>query len=81
MACFEKSQSLLPDARDTLQQAINETSDDPSISPGQRAVTHSNMSAVLSAMKKHEGARRHAKLAVGYCKQDLKRFSESTTLR
>jgi hypothetical protein len=49
---FAQSQSLLPDARATLQQAITESRDEHSITPGQRAVTHSNMSAVLSAMRK-----------------------------
>lgn len=61
-ACHSKSASNFSSARNTLQQAIEESELNSTIGPGQRAVTHSNMSAVLSAMGKHEGARRHAKL-------------------
>ena len=85
LACYYKSVNDLSQSFALLRTAVEssgkatEEGDDESVglvTIQQRAVTHSNLSAVLSGMGKHEGARKHAKLAVGYCKRDLKRHSE-----
>ena len=74
LSCYYKSMSDLTSARSHLLTAISLSRHNSAITSGEKAVSHSNMSAVLSAMDDHVGARKHAKIAVGYCKEDLKRF-------
>mmetsp|Transcript_8229 Transcript_8229/g.14971 ORF Transcript_8229/g.14971 Transcript_8229/m.14971 type:complete len:1135 (-) Transcript_8229:65-3469(-) len=77
LACWQKAGGNSTKAVETLKQAISVTSQsNPPLPPQQQAVTHSNMAASLSSLDDHAGARRHAKIAVQHCKDDLKRFSE-----
>ncbi|GMI10728.1 hypothetical protein TrLO_g9028 [Triparma laevis f. longispina] len=77
LACWQKAGGSSTKAVETLKQAISVTNQsNPHLPPQQQAVTHSNMAASLSSLDDHVGARRHAKIAVQHCKEDLKRFSE-----
>ena len=71
LACYHKEIGELDEAMAHLNVAAKDSKGEITVTDQQNAVTHSNSCAILSEIDHHDLARKHAKIAVSFCKREL----------